>query len=54
MIAELGFEIKVKDKYPDVRKYHSIFKDVKTPVCGHRVRECQDKGCNLYCKKQGE
>ena len=52
MVTELGFDIKTVTKYPDLRRYGNIFERIKTPVCGYKVRECKDNGCNLFCKRQ--
>lgn len=44
----------IEEKYPDLRQYGNLFDKIKTPVCGHKSRECKIDGCNLYCKRQGE
>jgi hypothetical protein len=33
------------------QRYKDIFENVKTPVCGHKSRDCKQEGCNLYCRE---
>jgi len=54
MRTELGMEIKVSTKHPDVRDKKSIFMNVKTAVCGAKAKWCKKEDCNLYCRRERE
>ena len=50
--TELGMDVEIKTLYPDLRDKHSLFLNLKTPVCGYKSKDCMKEGCNLHCWRQ--